>query len=577
MRRYKSTLLLLLFLGTLSLAVTRFAVAQQAQTEPTLGVQTAPPLPVMAASAGRFQPYISYALTDPRAQAVGIGDFNDDGRADVAVTAGFYTPTYLSIFLQGVDGQLQSPVRYPANARPEALAVGDLNNDGRDDIAVTSFMESKISIYFQTAAGTLAEKVDSATQQGPDAIAIGDITGDGRPDVIVSHWNHSSIGVLKQQADGSLAPMILYPAPQAGYDDLDWGDVNGDGHADVVKMNGQGYSNPNLALFYQSVTGTLTSMIPYDLEGDFLSHGMAVGDVTGDGRADVVITHRGDATEPFAQKLSVFAQQADGSLQRSATYAAPASIGAVEIDDIDGDGRKDVLTINDLKLILYLQTASGTLAPYESYDLPYATTYKPQGLDVGDINQDGRPDVVMANYNVGLVVLYQATGAAPTATPTLIPTAAPGSTPTPVVTPTPGAIPTSIPAVNSLRVLYLPMIAIPKQVEAAIFTATTQCLNEAANWEYAPAIFSYGKRLLATSITFRNQIGHPWRAEWKVDGRRRPDLDKTGTITQSPEDWVVQIVYGPNGQCELPLPRGVYEVEIYLSNELVRQGKATIQ
>lgn len=387
----------------------------------------------------------------------------------------------------------------------------------------------------------------------------------------VSHWNHPSIGVLLQQADGLFTPMLLYAAPQAGYDDIDVGDTNGDGHLDVVKMNGQFSVNPNLSVYHQTITGSLTSAIAYDLEGAFLSQGMAVGDVTADGRADVVITHRGDATDPINPKLSVFAQQADGSLLLTATYAAPPYPDAVEIADIDGDGRQDVLTVTETNLLFYRQTADGKLAAYEAYPVAYATDYKPQGLDVGDLNQDDQPDVVIANYNSGLVVLYQGDAPTPTATPTLAPTAPPGSTPTPVATPT---VP---PPSGNLRVLYLPLIVAPQRVEPAIFAATTQCQNEAVDWQFSPVTYEHGKRILATSASFSNQIGREWRVQWTFNDQYRPDLDHTGTLTESPEEVIVQIFYGTNGQCESLLPRGVYEVEIFLGNELLQRGKATIQ
>lgn len=590
--KYTSMLMILLLSGLLY-TTARFAAAQP--VAPVLGAQVSTMVTGAATFDQEFQSYVSYALADqPYAQAVGIGDFNHDGRADVAITAGIYTPTYLSLFLQGTNGQLEQPVRYPTNLRPEALAVGDLNGDGRDDIAVASAFDNKVSIYLQTAGGLLADKIDMATQIGPDAIVVGDVNGDGRADVVIAHWNHPSIGVLLQQAEGTLAAMTLYPVLQAGYDDIDIGDINGDDQNDIVKMNGQGL-NPNLAVLHQTITHTMGSAVAYDLEGDVLSQGMAVGDVTGDGRADVVLSHRGTVAEPMSPKLSVFAQQNDGTLLLNATYATSDRLGPVEIADIDGDGRNDVIATAYNKLFFYRQTTAGILAPYQVYPLPNAIQTKPQGLDVGDINQDGRPDVVMASSQVGLVVLYHTPAAAPTATPTLIATAPPdgtpasattptpettalpGSTPTATATPLPGTTPTPPPSPNQLQLLYLPVITVPKRIEPVIFTATTQCQNEAANWEYAPVTYSYGKRILATSASFRNQIGQSWRVQWKVNGQRRPDLDHTGTLTQSPEAVVVHIFYGANGQCESPIPRGVYEAEIWLANELLYQGQATIQ
>jgi len=80
----------------------------------------------------------------------------------------------------------------------------------------------------------------------------------------------------------------------------------------------------------------------------------------------------------------------------------------IEIADIDKDGRKDVIVAHGgwLKLSVYLQNASGSLNFERLFDIPYATHYSPQGLAIGDVNNDGYDDVVIADYNNGVIILY---------------------------------------------------------------------------------------------------------------------------------------------------------------------------
>ena len=381
----------------------RGALVPQDQVESTPSPQVKHPeveeQAVTLASSGLFKPYVT-CNKGSWPYAVGMGDFNSDGLQDVAMTTG----NQLYVFLQNISGTLDAPAPYATGTRPESLAVGDLNNDGRQDVAVANVSDNTIGVFLQQLDGTLAAQVTYKTAQGPDAVAVADLNNDGLDDVVVSHWNAASLGVFIQKSDGTLQSMTTYSAPNAGYDDLDVGDLNDDGRMDVVKMNGQLYANPNLSVYLQKADGTLNTPVSYDL-GDINGNGVAVGDVTGDGLADIVLSYGGNS--PSA-KLAVFAQTITGSLVLNAKYSAYDIPEPVEIADVNLDGREDVLVANGgwNTLSVFLQQQDGTLAPYERYAIPYASHYGPQGLDVGDINNDGLPDVVIADYNHGLVVLY---------------------------------------------------------------------------------------------------------------------------------------------------------------------------
>lgn len=348
---------------------------------------------------GLFRPYVVYPGGDWE-EAVGIGDFNDDGLNDVATSEDFFTG-YLRVYLQNASGTLDKPVLYDIGSRPATLAVGDLNDDGRDDVVTANFSDNKIGVFLQQSNGTLAPEVTYNTNTGPDAIAVADLNNDGRDDVVVSHWNAPNIGVFIQNTNGTLDPIASYSAPQSGYDDIDTGDLNNDGLMDVIKMNGQG-DNPALSVYLQTITGTLSGPISYNHND---SNGVAVGDLTGDGLQDVALTSGGNG--PSA-KLAVFAQTVTGTLKLDATYSAYDIPESVEVVDVDMDGLQDVMTIHGgwEAMGVFLQQSDGTFNPYELFDLPYASHYGPQGLDLGDINNDGLPDVTIANYGRGLVILY---------------------------------------------------------------------------------------------------------------------------------------------------------------------------
>jgi hypothetical protein len=372
-----------------------------------LGPAEAPRLPESAPTVGTlFQPWTAI-VTGSWPEAVAIGDLTGDGRNDVALVTSYYgdpTNDYkLFVFAQRPDGTLAQPVRYPTlgtyTQKPETVAVGDVNGDGRIDVVVGN-NGMGLGVFLQNAAGAL-DSVDLHPTPDSERVRVGDVNGDGRYDIVALGTN---LSVLRQQPDGTLAPPVTYSVPHGGRDDLELRDVDGDGRTDVVVMSGQTYAIPNLSVLHQQPDGTLGGLASYFIGSNIYSNGAGVGDVTGDGRADVVLSYGGNI--PFSG-LAVFPQRPDGTLAPPTsvpTYDIPTP---VEVADVDGDGREDIAVAHSgwSKLGVYLQNAGGTLDPDDLYTIPYASSYRQHGIAVGDLDQDDAPEVAIADYNHGLVLL----------------------------------------------------------------------------------------------------------------------------------------------------------------------------
>ncbi|MCL4473000.1 MAG: VCBS repeat-containing protein [Actinobacteria bacterium] len=377
--------------------------------------------PASAADSGAdiFFPYQTFPVGS-WPEAVAIGDLNSDGRNDVAMTTSFYfdppNDFQLFVFTQDGKGHLGAPVKYQTDAsganRPQGLAVGDVNGDGRNDIVIGN-SGKEVEVFPQNADGSFGPSIKYPTQNS-NKVCIADLNHDGRNDIAAIGWGTNSLDVILQNADGTLAAARTYSVTHGGYDDLAVGDLNNDGLTDIAVMSGQKLL-PNIGVLLQKPDGSFDSPDYYSVPGDILvnlTHSIAIGDVTGDGLNDVVASSGGNAPNSH---IAVFPQNGSGKLGAPVTYLTLDVPETVAIADFNGDGRADVATAHGGwdALSVHLQQPGGTLLWSGSYPLPYASHYNPQGMDAGDLDGDGNPDIAIADYNHGLVVLYNRCGIKP--------------------------------------------------------------------------------------------------------------------------------------------------------------------
>jgi hypothetical protein len=376
--------------------------------EPAAAPVLSAPGAIAAQVGDLFLPYVAHPIGS-WPEAVAIGDLNSDGRGDAVVaTSSYFDPdndNRIHVFLQDSGGALGLASKYLVGGNPQTIAVGDVNGDGRDDVVVGN--NSAIGLFLQNEAGTLDPMMSVPTDRS-FKVAVGDLDGDWRADVVGIDWgtHGHDVDVFLQNGSGGLAAPVTYTVAHGGYDDLTVGDVDGDGRKDVTVMSGQLYAYDNLGILLQDPGGGMNGPFYYDLGGDQLTGGVGVGDVTGDRLNDVVVSYGGNRPSSF---IAVFPQTVGGTLGAPMSLPSYDIPEPVEVSDVDGDGRHDVLVLHGgwLRLGVYLQQADGTLNPTEDlYPIPYASHYNPHGLAVGDLNGDGAVDVAIADYNQGLIVLY---------------------------------------------------------------------------------------------------------------------------------------------------------------------------
>jgi FG-GAP-like repeat len=358
--------------------------------------------PAAATTPVSFAPYQVYSVGS-RAESVAVADVTGDGSPDVLYSTSFVSgdPNNFTLFVfpQLPDGTLGTPLSYPTdgqNGYSMALDTGDLDGDGRADVVLATM--NGIDVFYQAPAGGLLPPQLIATSNEAFGAVIADVNADGRPDIVTN--TRDGVFWLKAVTDGFITRMVT-PNPQW---EVEVGDLTGDGLLDVAGCSGLNTCLPSVNVFQYRRSGKFRlSEYPANSNG-WGACGIAVGDVTGDGQDDVTMSIC--ANQPNA-RLNVF-PQTGSTLGKPIVYDSYDIPEPVAVAEMNGDGMGDIVTLHGgwMKAGVYLQEA-GALGPESLFGIPYASQYKPQGLAVGDINSDGKPDIAVADYNYGLVVLRQ--------------------------------------------------------------------------------------------------------------------------------------------------------------------------
>jgi hypothetical protein len=352
-----------------------------------------------------------------------IGDLDGDGKPDLITASGSGNTIiiYRNISTNGslTTASFAPPITLapPVSGAPYGVALADVDGDGKLDIIATDNGANLISIFRNIStpgsisSNSFATRVDFATGAQPQGVAAADLDGDGRPDVVVANTGDGTVSILHNTSTvGNIAFAPKVDIATGGVCcGVAVGDLDGDGELDVVAVNAG--DNTMSLLRNVSSPGNISFAATVNFSIGYYPIHVAIGDLDGDGKPDLTVTYY------LGQILGVFRNTSTAGSLTTNSFAPEIDFAlggrghTGAIADLDGDGKPDVAVVTELNSLLSIFKNVSTPGSFTDSSLAgrvdFSTGYNASGVAIGDLDGDGRPDMVFANSYDSTISIYQ--------------------------------------------------------------------------------------------------------------------------------------------------------------------------
>ena len=311
----------------------------------------------------------------PDSISLAMGDLNDDGRTDLAVISSY---GYSTVLLGKGDGTFTTAPDLDTGTRPSWVAIADLDSDGKLDLAVANTGANNVSVFLGKGDGTFSAKVDYPTATAPLSLAVADVNRDGHPDIVAACSTGKAVSVLLNKHDGTFAAKVDYPMPTDA-NSIAVADFNGDGYPDLAVALSQ-----RTRVMWNDQNGAFPSATDIPVGADIPTPAaVAVGDLNGDGRPDIVVAD-------FELTIVNVLLNSGGAFPAAVDYVITGA-ASIAVGDVNGDHVPDILGTAGFSptLSVLLGKGDGTFrAPTD-----FATCSGPYVIAIGELNGGGLPDI----------------------------------------------------------------------------------------------------------------------------------------------------------------------------------------
>ena len=380
------------------------------------------------ASGVNFAPAVAYDSGGYDAISVSVADVNGDGNPDIVISNTCYgihqcNDGTVGVLLENDDGTFQAAVTYPTGGyAANHVTIADVNRDGKPDLVVANACDNNACDFTGSGiVGVLLGNGDGTFQPAviynsggysAEAVAVADVNGDGIPDLVVSNscafgqtvscgTAPGSVSVLFGNGHGTFQPAVIY---NSGLGVLSLGiavaDVSGDGKADLVVSGGS-----SVFVILNNGDGTFRPAVAYGA-GGLRTYSVVIADVNVDGKPDLVAANDCADSNCANGSVGVLLGNGDGTFQTAVSYDSGGqnSVG-VAVADVNGDGTPDLVVANECGTVgcglpnhgsvgVLLGNGDGT---FQTAIVVDSGGYNPISVDAADLNQNGKPGVVVAN------------------------------------------------------------------------------------------------------------------------------------------------------------------------------------
>ncbi|MBW3572261.1 MAG: VCBS repeat-containing protein [Gemmatimonadetes bacterium] len=322
------------------------------------------------------------------------GDLDGDGHVDLVVSTG---ERHLAVFRGDGRGGMTSLGRIPAGENPEGMALADVDGNGTVDIVAANHETDYLTILSGDGSGGFRPAANSPLRIGarphPHAVRAADLDGDGHVDLVVDHRAGEGLLLLRGTGGGAFtSPGTLVPAGGDPYRGMAVGDLNGDGRPDLVTPNP---ASVGILLNADPARLAFTLAPPLGAEAPFA---VELADVNGDGRLNVVA-----ALDEGSSRVDVHLGDGRGGFRAAAGSPFTAAPGGKKAasGDVDGDGVQDVVitSYQSREVLVLLGGASIRTARLAGGTHPW-------GVAAADLNRDGKADLVIVDAASAQVTVY---------------------------------------------------------------------------------------------------------------------------------------------------------------------------